>query len=617
MSIDAMAVVTPHVFISYRDQDDTARTTVEQLAPKLKDDLGGVRVFYAESDVPRGDDFLVHMYEHLDASSSVLVAMGPEWERDIADRARAGADDWVRLEVAAALAKPDPHVLPLLVDRRTSPARDVLPEDVRAIATTRGLADFSLERDYHHVLFDVWTAHHRRLDPAVRFVVADETARGEVVLERFLADLDAKGALDVERFRQLSQHITAPQGMAAVPLISIVEGFDGDVLLLEPRTIRQRWRRRRAMVDGWVARHPGATVNVLVGNVVLGGSELAGYGPSSWPRRFASWWDRATLATKAGVATITVVAAGIALAGGGAEATAFTYADLAYQTGDLDIVALHPDVDPDVADEDPDVDYALLDLAVSSELPDSTYGLRYSQIQAADTWALEVDDGTQIPAAGVLTDDVDWMNTTWGLLGLENEAFRLVFPVDAGTGLNNPVLHMRVNEMTPVVVPLDGSEVTSAAVDVEVSNQSWEGPFSFGRARFEVIDAWASLEAGSNESTGEPYVALESGLQRRAEDGHVFLHVDLEVVGIEFGGSMVGSALLLGDHRVEADGQDHPATSDFSGVQLPEEPERYHVVGAVPLDASQVRLVVEQGSGGGDDYVIDVDPTFLDSFRDL
>lgn len=609
----------PHIFISYRAQDEAATAVVGKLAAWLKEDLGRVRVFYAESDVPRGDDFLRHMQARMAEVSSVIVLIGTDWERHIADRARARAEDWVRWEIAAALARADSHVLPLLLNRRTSPDRDVLPEDVRGIATIRGLADFSLERDYHHVLFDVWTAYHRRLDPDVRFVVADETAEGKVVLERFLLRLEAEGALDVERFRGLSQHIAAPEGMAAIALTSLAKEFDGDVLLLEPDTIGEKWRRRRATIDGWVARHPTATVNIAAGNLALAATESVGQGPISWLRRIASWWDRATVTTKVGVGTVAAAATWAALPGGGVEATAFTYADIAYQTGDLDVVAHHPDADPEAIDDDPDTDYALLDLTIGNDLGVPTEALRYSRMPVVDTWSLEADNGRRFPAVGVLTEDYPWVTDTWGLLGVVEKDLRVVFAVESDLSLDNPVLHMSVNEMTPVVVPLDGSDIPIQIVDVTADNRSWEGPYSFGRARFELIEAWASFEAGRNDSTGDLYQAPESGFQRRAEEGFVFLHADIDVVGLEFGSSMVGGALIIGDHWIIADGEEYPAVADYFGrfgLQLPEEPERYHVIGSVPVTTSQVQLVVENSSTEGENYVIDVDPSFLDEFID-
>ena len=327
------------------------------------------------------------------------------------------------------------------------------------------------------------------------------------------------------------------------------------------------------------------------------------------------------MGAKAGVvgggALVAVV--GSSLSGGGFTPTAFTYADVVYQTGDVVVQSHPPDADPAEPDPDPGVDHVLMELSLEKQVPDSTDALRYGRMDAARTWSLQLGGDEPVPAEGTVHDGVDWMLTTWDLAPGAATDLLVAFPIPAAASLDDPVLHMRVNEMSPMAVPLDGEPVTTPTVDVSVSNPSWNGPFSFGQAAFEIADAWASPEAGFDESTGEPYVAPQSGFQRRAPDGSVFLHVDLEVLGLEFGGEMVSDALLMGDHYVLADGERHDGVQDYTprfGLQLPVgDPVGYHLVAPVPVDATEVQVVV-QDSGGSERYVVETDESFLEAFRD-
>jgi hypothetical protein len=81
-------------------------------------------------NIPFGTDFRHHLQETLDRCDILLVVVGPRWfgrNQDGQHRLFEEAD-WVRLEVATALAKKIP-VIPLLVEGARMPKPSELPSD--------------------------------------------------------------------------------------------------------------------------------------------------------------------------------------------------------------------------------------------------------------------------------------------------------------------------------------------------------------------------------------------------------------------------------------------------------------------------------------------------------
>jgi hypothetical protein len=119
------------VFISYR-RDDTAGQA-GRLAHDLIERFGRGSVFMDIDAISPGVDFEQRIHEALTACDVVLVLIGDEWmsARTPDGRRRLEqAEDFVRKEVAAALARDDVTVVPVLVEGTPMPPPGELPDDV-------------------------------------------------------------------------------------------------------------------------------------------------------------------------------------------------------------------------------------------------------------------------------------------------------------------------------------------------------------------------------------------------------------------------------------------------------------------------------------------------------
>jgi hypothetical protein len=131
--------VTKRVFISYRREDsaDAAGRVYDRLSHWLSDS----NVFFDVSAVRGGEDFARRIVSEIDTSDAALIFIGNKW---LAPAHPTGtvriweADDHVRAEVRAALAKPI-IVLPVLVAGARMPDAEQLPEDIRGITTKNAL----------------------------------------------------------------------------------------------------------------------------------------------------------------------------------------------------------------------------------------------------------------------------------------------------------------------------------------------------------------------------------------------------------------------------------------------------------------------------------------------
>jgi len=119
------------IFVSYRrgDSDPYARNIYDGLTQQF----GHGSVFLDVDSIAPGRNFIEVLDETLRASDVFLVVIGPSW----LNAASAGGtrrlddpDDYVRLEIEAALARPDLLVIPVLVGGAQMPSADSLPESL-------------------------------------------------------------------------------------------------------------------------------------------------------------------------------------------------------------------------------------------------------------------------------------------------------------------------------------------------------------------------------------------------------------------------------------------------------------------------------------------------------
>lgn len=140
----------PKVFISYRRTD--AIDAVRALYFHLRLRFGLSQVFMDVSAIPAGAVWPQRLRQALAEASVVLVVIGPTWLKSADPYGRRRIDaknDWVRIEVEAALQS-GAAVLPLLVGGlRELPPAEALPEKLRPLLTRQQhvLHDSSWEDD--------------------------------------------------------------------------------------------------------------------------------------------------------------------------------------------------------------------------------------------------------------------------------------------------------------------------------------------------------------------------------------------------------------------------------------------------------------------------------------
>jgi hypothetical protein len=129
----------PKVFITYRREETAIHAG--RLYDAMAARFGEANVFM-DVDMKPGVDFVERITEAVAACQVLIVVMGPRWAtvEDEDGRARlADPEDFVRLEVEAALRRADVTPIPVLVAGAKMPNRQDLPEEVRAITRRNAL----------------------------------------------------------------------------------------------------------------------------------------------------------------------------------------------------------------------------------------------------------------------------------------------------------------------------------------------------------------------------------------------------------------------------------------------------------------------------------------------
>jgi len=129
------------VFISYRRSDSSSATG--RIADRLKARFGENRIFFDVDTIPLGIDFRSYVGERLDKTDVFLVVIGDDWleAKDEEGQRRIDApSDNVHIEVAAALAREEVPVIPVLVGQATAPpSEERLPDPLRGLATRNAI----------------------------------------------------------------------------------------------------------------------------------------------------------------------------------------------------------------------------------------------------------------------------------------------------------------------------------------------------------------------------------------------------------------------------------------------------------------------------------------------
>ena len=118
------------IFISYR-RDDSAGT-----AGRLRDWLAGAfgdeSLFMDVDNIPAGADFAKYLNDQVANCDIFLCTIGPNWlnaRDDDGKRRLDQTDDYVRVEIAAALSR-DISIIPVLIDGARVPKARELPDEI-------------------------------------------------------------------------------------------------------------------------------------------------------------------------------------------------------------------------------------------------------------------------------------------------------------------------------------------------------------------------------------------------------------------------------------------------------------------------------------------------------
>jgi hypothetical protein len=111
------------IFISYRREDSSGH--VLALLPALRREFGD-RIFKDTDSIPPGEDFVKFIKQELQSCSVLLAIIGKDWltVQDPRRRTRRldSPDDFLRVELSAALRSDRIRVIPVLIERATMPA---------------------------------------------------------------------------------------------------------------------------------------------------------------------------------------------------------------------------------------------------------------------------------------------------------------------------------------------------------------------------------------------------------------------------------------------------------------------------------------------------------------
>ena len=149
------------IFISYRREDSAGYAG--RLHEELEGRLGAGEVFRDVDTLQAGQDFDAAIRQRLQQCRACVVMIGPGW---LQSRTASGQrrlyqpNDYVALEIAAALTRPDVVVIPVLVGGASMPAADDLPEALRPLSRRHALTvrDETWEADMDRLAAIVQTA---------------------------------------------------------------------------------------------------------------------------------------------------------------------------------------------------------------------------------------------------------------------------------------------------------------------------------------------------------------------------------------------------------------------------------------------------------------------------
>jgi hypothetical protein len=122
------------IFIRYRHVDLDSAFLLQYW---LKEHFGQGLVFWDKQDIGPGEEWAKVIPARVRSSNAVIALIGSGW---VEERKRLDApDDWVRVEIAAALAEPI-LVVPVLASKVDNLVASSLPEELKKLAGKQSLS---------------------------------------------------------------------------------------------------------------------------------------------------------------------------------------------------------------------------------------------------------------------------------------------------------------------------------------------------------------------------------------------------------------------------------------------------------------------------------------------
>ena len=124
--------MTGRIFISYRHEGSSG--DAGRLRDYLKE-VFGPHTLFIDSDMPIGVKFKDHLHDQLNECGVFLAIIGRNWLNacdEDGHRRLDDADDWVRVEIASALAR-GIKVVPVIIDDGVIPKPSDLPSDLKSL----------------------------------------------------------------------------------------------------------------------------------------------------------------------------------------------------------------------------------------------------------------------------------------------------------------------------------------------------------------------------------------------------------------------------------------------------------------------------------------------------
>jgi len=133
------------ILLSYRLEDSAG--VAGRIYDRLRGYFGPAAVFFNVDSVPLGVDFQEYIESLLSHCGVFLAVIGPDWAGQI-NTGRDNPEDWVRIEIEAALKQGLP-VIPVLIDHTGMPSEADLPPSLVRLAC-RHEVRVDQGRDFHH-----------------------------------------------------------------------------------------------------------------------------------------------------------------------------------------------------------------------------------------------------------------------------------------------------------------------------------------------------------------------------------------------------------------------------------------------------------------------------------